>query len=240
MVSAPEGLTNAVIAGRLDEVARLLEEQGANPYRVRAYRLGAGTLRGLPVPASEIFASEGFAGLERLPAVGPGLAAAIGSLLTRGRLPLLDRLRGEVGNLPPAPALSAPAPPPVAELLSVDREYRTRAAAGDLVKIAPRKENPDHVAWLPILHTHRLNRDYTALYSNTARAHQLGRTQDWVVLYLDGDRPALQYTVVTPHRGPLAGMRVVRGREAECLELVARRRRRRRQRASKAGSGEIK
>ncbi|HTY06357.1 MAG TPA: helix-hairpin-helix domain-containing protein, partial [Gemmatimonadales bacterium] len=237
---APEGLTNAVIAGRLDEVARLLEEQGANPYRVRAYRLGAGTLRGLPVPASEIFASEGFAGLERLPAVGPGLAAAIGSLLTRGRLPLLDRLRGEVGNLPPAPALSAPAPPPVAELLSVDREYRTRAAAGDLVKIAPRKENPDHVAWLPILHTHRLNRDYTALYSNTARAHQLGRTQDWVVLYVDGDRPALQYTVVTPHRGPLAGMRVVRGREAECLELVARRRRRRRQRASKAGSGEIK
>ena len=239
MVPAPEGLTNAVIAGRLDEVARLLEEQGANPYRVRAYRLGAGTLRGLPMPVSEIFTSEGFAGLERLPAVGPGLAAAIGSLLTHGRLPMLDRLRGEVGNLPPAPALAVPASPPVAELLSVDREYRTRAAAGELVKIAPKKENPDHVAWLPILHTHRLNRDYTALYSNTPRAHQLGRTQDWVVLYVDGDRPALQYTVITPHRGPLAGMRVVRGREAECLELVARRRHRRR-RAPKTGSGEIK
>lgn len=221
-------MANEAIAERLEEVARLLEEQGANRYRVRAYRLGAGTLRGLPLPVADIFANEGLEGLERLPAIGRGLAAAIASLLLRGRLALLDRLRGEVGHLAPAGSLPAPPGPPVAELLSVDREYRRRADAGELVKIAPKHENPDRVAWLPILHTRRGGREYTALYSNTPRAHLLGRTHDWVVLYLDGDSPELQYTVVTPHRGPLAGQRVVRGREVECLELARRHRTRRR------------
>jgi hypothetical protein len=53
--------------------------------------------------------------------------------------------------------------------------------------------------------------------SNTARAHQLGRVRDWVVLYFhDDDHVERQRTVVTESRGPLAGRRVVRGREAEC------------------------
>jgi len=36
---------NTDIAGRLDEVARVLTDQGANPYRARAYRRAAYTLR---------------------------------------------------------------------------------------------------------------------------------------------------------------------------------------------------
>lgn len=51
--------------------------------------------------------------------------------------------------------------------------------------------------------------------SNTARAHELGRTRDWVVLYFDGGQGERQYTVVTAERGPLKGKRVVRGREDE-------------------------
>jgi hypothetical protein len=55
------------------------------------------------------------------------------------------------------------------------------------------------------------------LYSNTAQAHQLGRTRDWVVLYFyDDEHTEGQHTVVTETHGPLAGRRVVRGREAEC------------------------
>lgn len=53
--------------------------------------------------------------------------------------------------------------------------------------------------------------------SNTARAHRLGASRDWVVLYLERGRDEGQWTVVTAHRGPLAGRRIVRGREAECL-----------------------
>lgn len=104
---------------------------------------------------------------------------------------------------------------PVAELLDVDREYRRKAERGDLRHIAPRRFNPENEAWLPILHTERDGRAYTALYSNTARAHDLDKTDDWVVLYLEDDQQA-QWTVVTESNGSLAGRRVVRGRETEC------------------------
>jgi DNA polymerase (family X) len=98
----------------------------------------------------------------------------------------------------------------------VDREYRQKAATGQLVKIAPRRFNPAHRAWLPILHTERGARHYTALFSNTARAHTLGRTDDWVVIYWDEDgHGERQCTVITAERGPLKGRRIVRGRESE-------------------------
>ncbi len=105
---------------------------------------------------------------------------------------------------------------PVDELLDVDRAYRSKAAAGDLRTIAPRRFNPENEAWLPILHTEREDRHYTALYSNTARAHALDRTDDWVVIYRE-DAAQTQWTVVTETSGRLEGKRVVRGREAECL-----------------------
>jgi hypothetical protein len=55
------------------------------------------------------------------------------------------------------------------------------------------------------------------LFSNTARAHDLGRTHDWVVIYFyDDDHRESQCTVVTETHGPMTGKRVVRGREAEC------------------------
>ncbi len=57
----------------------------------------------------------------------------------------------------------------------------------------------------------------TVLFSNTARAHELHRTHDWVVLYVDGGWGERQHTAVTALRGLLKGKCVVRGREAECL-----------------------
>lgn len=107
--------------------------------------------------------------------------------------------------------------PSVSELLDVDREYRRRAVADDLPKIAPRRFNPAGTRWLPVLHTTRGTRHYTALFSNTAAAHQFNRTHDWVVLYFDGQTGERQCTVVTAHRGPLDGHRVIRGRESECI-----------------------
>ena len=107
--------------------------------------------------------------------------------------------------------------PGVDLLLEVDGEYREKAHAGLLPKIAPRRFNPEGKAWLPVLHTRFGPWHFTALYSNTERAHDLHRTHDWVVIFW-ADEPGneAQATVVTERRGALTGRRVVRGREPEC------------------------
>jgi putative hydrolase len=272
---------NDRIALRLGEVASLLEAQGASRFRVAAYRRAANTLRRLEQPVSSLFESEGLAGLERLPSVGPKIGRAIRNLLVMGRLPMLDRLRGETspeallqsvpgigrrtarrlhelgidtleeleaaaydGRLAEVAGIGAKRLagirdtlatrlervrhpgrgqlPKVSELLEVDREYRAGAEAGTLHRIAPRRFNPGREAWLPVFHTRRAGREYTALFSNTARAHELGRTRDWVVLYWDGDSREGQATVVTGLYGHLAGKRIVRGREGECERYYER------------------
>jgi hypothetical protein len=107
--------------------------------------------------------------------------------------------------------------PDVGLLLDIDREYREKAASGVLRRIAPRSYNPDHKPWLPVLHTRFGPWRFTALYSNTSRAHELHRTHDWVVIHLDDEaRDDNHWTVVTEYRGALEGRRVVRGREPEC------------------------
>lgn len=111
--------------------------------------------------------------------------------------------------------------PDVGLLLAVDEHYRREAAAGNLRLIAPRRFNPSGVAWLPILHLDREGWSFTVLYSNTARAHALGRTRDWVVIFCDREGVERQCTVVTEIAGSLKGLRVVRGREDECRHHYA-------------------
>lgn len=107
--------------------------------------------------------------------------------------------------------------PSVAVLLEVDQDYRSKAEKGKLRTISPRRFNPDGKTRLPILHTDREGWHFNALFSNTARAHELGKTRDWVVIYDEKDGHENQHTVVTETHGPLKGRRVVRGRERECL-----------------------
>ena len=49
--------------------------------------------------------------------------------------------------------------------------------------IAPKRFNPEGKAWLPVMHVTKQGWHFTALFSNTALAHQLNRTQDLVVIY---------------------------------------------------------
>lgn len=270
---------NSQVAERLAEVAQILEAQGANVFRVGAYRRAAAMLRGLERPIDEIVRSEGLEGLQKLPGIGETLARFIYQLVMTGRLPMLDRLRGEsdpiillrtvpgigrvtaqrlyddlgietleeleaaahdgrlrnilgekrlagirdslagrLGRVRTQTLWSDLRQPTVAEILDVDDEYRTRAAADGLPRIAPHRFNPKHEKWLPILHTNRGRRHYTALFSNTPRAHQLNKTSDWVVIYYDRGDGERQCTVITATYGPLEGRRIVRGREAECLD----------------------
>ena len=146
--------------------------------------------------------------LAALAGVGPRRAAAIRAVVTEN----LDRNRGKYRRA----GAHATTEPPVALLLAIDLEYRQKAAAGALPMIAPRRMNPEHEAWLPVLHVTHSGWHFTALFSNTPRAHELGRTNDWVVIYFYDDDPEEgRRTVVTETRGALVGQRVVRGREAE-------------------------
>ena len=276
---------NRAVASKLQEVALLLEEQGANRFRVRAYRTAADTLERLPTPVTHILQQQGTDGLQALPGIGVSLARSIHTLIVTGRLPMLDRVRGEMDSVAllasipgigPALAtrlhddlhiqtleqleiaahdgrladiegvgpkklqgiidsltarlgrirtqsqttgLSAPAEPPVEELFDVDREYREAVQAGILQRIAPHRFNPKREAWLPILHTTRGTRHYTAMFSNSALAHQLKKTHDWVLLYYDDEHHGEhQRTMVTGHQPPFVNKRVVRGRESACEE----------------------
>ncbi len=153
----------------------------------------------------------------RLAAV-PGMGERRVQALRLALAGVLGRVKGP--GAPAAPSTAATPEPPVALLLDVDEEYRRRAAAGELRKIAPRRFNPEGRAWLPILHTERDRWHFTALFSNTARAHQLGRTDDWVIIsFADDGHHDRQRTVVTETHGPERGRRVVRGREVECAHL---------------------
>jgi ERCC4-type nuclease len=106
--------------------------------------------------------------------------------------------------------------PAIELLLDIDRQYREEAEQDRLRKIAPKRFNPDNEQWLPIMNTSRDGWDFTALFSNTARAHERGKTHDWVVIYYEKDGRQKQCTVVTAERGKLKGKRAVRGRESEC------------------------
>jgi len=131
-------------------------------------------------------------------------------------------IAGLLGRLRPSLPAHPGEEPPVRLLLEVDREYRERAARGELPRIAPRRFNPSGEAWLPVLHTRRGDWDFTALHSNTALAHRLGRVKDWTVLYFHRDGvPEGRRTVVTETQRAARGRRVVRGREAECAALDA-------------------
>lgn len=78
-------MENPEIAQAFDEVVDLLELQQANPFRVRAYRNAARTIRDLSEPAAEIVANSGRK-LEDLPGIGADLAGKIVTLLKTGDL----------------------------------------------------------------------------------------------------------------------------------------------------------
>lgn len=194
------------LRGTLDPATLFQSVPGIGPQLARRIHeaLHVDTLEALEAAAHD-------GRLERVPGVGTRRAAA-------WRATLADMLK-RVRPRDQAPSRPMASRPPVAMLLDVDREYRKKSEAGGLPTIAPKRFNPEGKAWLPVLHTRRGAWHFTALFSNTATAHKLKRTRDWVVVYFyDDDHVEGQHTVVTETRGPLAGQRVVRGREAECRE----------------------
>ncbi len=87
-------LHNSDMAARFNRLANLLEIQGANPFRIRAYRNAARTLEGLPQSAAALLA-EG-QDLSELPGIGKDLAGKIREMVETGRLRLLEELQAQV------------------------------------------------------------------------------------------------------------------------------------------------
>jgi len=88
-------VTNADIAAAFEHVADLLEYEGQNAFRIRAYRTAARTIDTLVEPLAGVRGDPNRR-LTDLDGIGADLAAKIEVLLDTGRLPLLDELQARV------------------------------------------------------------------------------------------------------------------------------------------------
>src|SRR5438128_10238007 len=88
-------MENPEVAQLFEDVADLLEIQGANLFRVRAYRNAARTVRDLGEPLA-VICQYPERTLHDLPGIGKDLAEKITSCLESGGFPLLVELRGQV------------------------------------------------------------------------------------------------------------------------------------------------
>jgi hypothetical protein len=197
LIRAGEFSTLRPAGGHIDPERLLTSLPGVGPRlaRVLHERLGVSSLEEMERAAHDGRLTQAGVGPKRL----RGLIDALAGRLARSRLP--EPVRGE---------------PPIDELLAVDAEYRRQSDGGNLPRVTPRRFNAENEPWLPLYITDRGGWRFRALFSNTALAHRLQRTRDWVVLSFHDGFTSGQRTVVTETIGDLRGRRVVRGREREC------------------------
>lgn len=88
-------MQNPEVAQVFDEVADLLELLGGNPFRIRAYRRAAVTVRDLAEPLAKVIADRPER-LTELPGIATDLAAKITTIVETGDLPLRRELRRKV------------------------------------------------------------------------------------------------------------------------------------------------
>lgn len=96
---------NSEIADKFERLADLLEIEDANPFRVRAYRNAARTIRGYPRGMSDLL--DDGEDLTELPDIGDDLAKKIQTLVETGKLPLLEEVEERT-------------PPALSELMKIE------------------------------------------------------------------------------------------------------------------------
>ena len=87
-------MENPEIAQIFEEIADLLEIQGANTFRVRAYRNAARVVRDHPEPLADLARDPNQ--IENLPGIGKDLAGKVRTIVETGDLPLRTELHAQV------------------------------------------------------------------------------------------------------------------------------------------------
>lgn len=85
-------MTNKEIARSFGLLAKLMELQGENPYKIRSYETAAGLLSKLGIPLSEMTVEE----IQALKGVGSAISGKIQELLTAGKMKTLERYKEQV------------------------------------------------------------------------------------------------------------------------------------------------
>jgi DNA polymerase (family 10) len=86
--------SNAEIAKVLAHLATMLEIEGANPFRVRAYREAGRVIEARPEPVAALSETEG--ALEELPGIGKDLAQKIRDVARTGTTAMYDELKARI------------------------------------------------------------------------------------------------------------------------------------------------
>jgi len=98
---------NAEVAEMFDQAAELLEIEGENQFRVRAYRHAARVIEGLPQSLKSLLSAG--RDLTELPGIGKDLAGKIAEIVETGHFRLLDSLKrklpGQLGEIAALPGL---------------------------------------------------------------------------------------------------------------------------------------
>jgi DNA polymerase (family X) len=130
---------NTEIAQRFQRLADLLEIEGANPFRVRAYRNAARTIEGLPHSVAAMVADG--ADLTELPGIGKDLAGKIREIVESGHLALLDQvsthLPGQLAELAAIPGLGPKRVKALYDALGITsvKELEQAARAGNIRRL---------------------------------------------------------------------------------------------------------
>lgn len=77
---------NESIAAKLRDMADVLEQQDASPFRVSAYRRAAASIETMGEGVDAILARKGRDGLIALPGIGAGIASAVAEMSAHTRL----------------------------------------------------------------------------------------------------------------------------------------------------------
>ena len=87
---------NKVLAKKFEELANALDFLGENPFKVRAYMKVARVLEELPEDVTEIYKTQGFEGLERIPGIGEGIAKKIVEFIEKGTFEKYEEVMSKV------------------------------------------------------------------------------------------------------------------------------------------------
>lgn len=155
----PRHRLNTDIAERLIEAAGLLDQQGADTFRVKAYARAAEVVAEHGRSIADILAAKGFDALAAL--FGEAIGATVAGMARKEHWPLLDRLRGDsdpVALFRSVPGLGRETALRIHDELHIDTLTALEAASVDGRLAAVRGFGPRRVATIQTALGKRLDR----------------------------------------------------------------------------------